>query len=271
MRVSVVMAAYNAQKYIREAIESILSQKFEEFEFLIVNDGSTDSTKEILEQYNDPRIQVFHQPNQGCAAARNGAIAQAKGQYIAIMDADDISLPDRLTKTVSYLDAHPEVVLVGGSCIVKDENTGAEKVISQPTEDDVLRRCLLRNCPFRDQANLIRKDAFEKAGGYKEDHGFDYELYSRLAGMGKLANIQEPVVVIRRHDGQFFRMGYTPEEHRRRRLKIRWLTLWRLKPPFFLFLQTLMWLSFEYCVHLIPEKLRHLFPEGLRAFFKNKL
>jgi glycosyltransferase involved in cell wall biosynthesis len=271
MKVSVIMSVYNGEKFLKEAINSILNQTFRDFEFIIVNDGSTDSTKEILEQYSDPRIQVFHQSNQGCAIARNRAIAQAKGQYIAIMDSDDVSLPDRLIRTVVYLDKHPKVVLVGGSYIVKRENTNAEKIIRLPTEDEVLRRCLLRYDPFKDPTNLIRKDAFEKAGGYKLGHGFDYELYSRLANMGKLANIQEPLALIRRHDKQFFRMGYTPEEHRKRRLKIRWLTLWRLKPPFFLFVQTIMWLSFESCVHFFPANLRHLVPESLRGFFKDAL
>jgi glycosyltransferase involved in cell wall biosynthesis len=271
MKVSVVMAAYNAERYIDEAIDSILSQTFTDFEFLIVNDGSTDSTKEILELYKDPRIKVLDQSNQGCAFARNQAISQARGKYIAIMDADDVSLPDRLKKTVAYLDEHPDVVLVGGSYIVKHENTDAETVIRPPTDDRILRKSLLRYAPFVDPANVIRKDAFEKAGGYKVDHGFDYELYSRLAKLGKLAGIEEPLVIIRRHDGQFFRMGHTPEEHRKRRLKIRWLTLWRLKPQFFLFVRTLLWLCFEYSVHFLPKNLRQLFPEGLRGFLKTNL
>jgi glycosyltransferase involved in cell wall biosynthesis len=271
MKVSVVMAAYNAERYVRQAIDSILSQTFTDFEFLIVNDGSTDSTKEILEQYLDPRIRVLDQSNQGCASARNHAINLAKGKYIAIMDADDVSLPDRLKKTVAYLDQHPEVVLVGGSYIVKHEITGVETVIRTPTDDRILRKSLLRYAPFVDPANVIRKDAFEKAGGYKVDHGFDYELYSRLAKLGKLAGIEEPLVMIRRHDGQFFRMGHTPEQHRKRRLKIRWLSLWRLKPPFFLFVRTLIWLCFEYAVHLFPKDLRKLVPQGIRSFLKTNL
>lgn len=270
-KVSVVMAAYNAQRYIREAIESILSQTFGNFEFLIVNDGSTDSTGEILQQYNDPRIRVIHQSNQGCISARQLAISKAIGKYIAIMDADDISLPRRLEKTIAYLDEHPEVILVGSACIIRSDETGSETIFEPPTEDYALRKCLLRCAPFVDPANVIRKDAFEKAGGYKVDHGFDYELYSRLAKFGKLAGIQEPLVIIRRHDGQFFRMGHTPEEHRKRRLKIRWLTLWRLKPPFSLFIQTLTWLCFEYVVHLFPEDLRYLFPESLRSSLKTHL
>ena len=270
-KVSVVMAVYNAEQYVREAIDSILSQTFDDFEFLVVNDGSTDGTPDILQQYQDERIKVIHQRNTGCATARSRAIAQARGQYIAIMDADDVAMPNRLEKTVDCLDVNPEVVLVGSACIIRSDETGSETVFRPPTEDHKLRTSLLRSAPFVDPTNLIRKDAFEKAGGYKIDHGFDYELYSRLAKLGKLAAIQEPLVIIRRHDGQFFRMGHTPEQHRKRRLKIRWLTLWRIKPPFLLFLRTLTWLCFEYAVNLFPEYLRHAFPRSLRSFLKMRL
>jgi glycosyltransferase involved in cell wall biosynthesis len=265
------MSVYNGEEFLKDAINSILNQTFTDFEFIIVNDGSTDATADILAQYKDSRMKVFHQSNQGCVSARHLAISHAKGEYIAIMDADDIALPNRLEKTVAYLDEHPKVVLVGSAFIDKSENTGLETIIKPPTEDHVLRRFLLRYDPFKDPTNLIRKDAFEKAGRYKINHGFDYELYSRLASMGKLANIQEPLAIIRRHDGQFFRMGHTSEEHRKRRLKIRWLTLWRLKPQFFVFVRTLLWLCFEYSVHLLPKNLRQLFPEGFRGFLKTNL
>jgi hypothetical protein len=119
----------------------------------------------------------------------------------------------------------------------------------------------------------LRASALKKAGGYmtKFTHKFDYELFSRLALMGKLANIDEVLVITRQHTQQFFRVGITPDEHRRMRLLVRWLTLWRLKPPFFLFIRTLTWLCFEYAVHLFPKNLRQLFPEGLRSFFKTNL
>lgn len=271
MKVSVIMSVYNGETFLKEAINSILNQTFTDFEFIIVNDGSTDTTADILALYQDSRIKVLHQSNQGCVSARHLAISHAKGEYLAIMDADDIALPGRLEKTVAYLDDHPKVVLVGSAFINKIEKTGLETLITPPGENDVLRRCLLRYDPFKDPTNLIKKDAFEKAGGYTVEHGFDYELYSRLARIGRLANIQEPLVIIRQHDQQFFRMGHSSEEHRKRRLKIRWLTLWRLKPQFFLFFRTLVWLCFEYVAHLLPKDLRHQLPEGLRSFVKTNL
>lgn len=271
MKVSVIMAVYDGERYLKEAINSILTQTFEDFELLIVNDGSTDRTADILKEYDDPRIKLFSQPNKGCVAASHLAINNAKGKYLAIMDADDIALPERLSKSVTYLDSHRDVVLVGTGYITRNELTGSERIDIPPTDDYTLKRCLLRYDPFKNPTNLIRADAFKKAGGYKIDRGFDYELYSRLARFGKLANISEVLLITRQHANQFFRMGHSAEEHRRRRLKIQWLTLWRLKPPLPLFVKTLVWLCFEYTVHLFPEKLRHLLPESFRSFFKKTL
>lgn len=265
------MAVYNGEQYLKEAIDSILLQTLIDFELLIVNDGSTDKTKDILKEYDDPRIRIFSQSNKGCVAARQLAIKNARGKYLAIMDADDIALPERLSKTVAYMDSHSDVVLVGTGFIVRNELVGFEKTIIPPTEDRILRRCLLRYDPFKDPTNLIRVDAFKKVGGYRGDRGFDYELYSRLANVGKLANIGDVLLITRQHAGQFFRMGHSPEAHRKRRLKIRWLTLWRLKPPLQLFMKTLVWLCFEHTVHLFPEKLRRILPENLRIFFKKNI
>ena len=168
------MAVYNGERYLKEAIDSILSQTFSDFELLIVNDGSTDRTKDILKEYDDPRIRIFSQPNRGCIAARHLAIKNARGEYLAIMDSDDIALQERLSKTAAYLDSHNDVVLVGTAYITRNELTGTDRIDIPPTEDHVLKRCLLRYDPFKDPTNLIRADAFKKAGGYKIDRGFDY-------------------------------------------------------------------------------------------------
>lgn len=271
MKVSVIMAAYNAEKYIDEAIQSILNQTYRNFEFIIVNDGSTDSTSEIISGYNDKRIKVLHQNNQGCAAARETGIKYARGKYLAIMDADDIALPERIEKTVNYLDLHPDVVLVGTGYILKDEENNSEYIKVPHTEDLELRRILIKYDPFKDPTLLIRRSAFLAAGGYQLDHGFDYEFYARIAKFGKIANIKDVLLIVRQHKQQFFRKGISSEEHRKRRLKIRWLTLWRLKPQFSLFLKTLIWLSFEYTVHIFPQNLRHKLPKRLRDLLKANL
>jgi glycosyltransferase involved in cell wall biosynthesis len=111
-QISVVMPTYNAMPFLKAAVESILTQSFKDFEFLIVNDGSTDESKDYLDSLSDPRIRVIHQTRGGLVAALNIGIQQAKHEWIARMDADDIALPRRLEKEVAFLNVNPNYVLV---------------------------------------------------------------------------------------------------------------------------------------------------------------
>ncbi len=114
--VSVIMSAFNAEAYLREAVDSILAQTFGDFELIVVDDASTDRTLEIVAEYSDPRIRVIRNPsNLGVGGARNRGLRLARGKYIAMHDADDTSVPDRLAQQVTYLDAHPEVGLIGST------------------------------------------------------------------------------------------------------------------------------------------------------------
>ncbi len=113
-KVSLVMKVYNGEKYLREAMESILSQTFTDFEFLIIDDGSKDSSAEIVRSYQDKRIRFLqNEKNMGLCATQNRVIEEARGEYIAVMDCDDISYPTRFEKQVKYLDEHPEVMMCG--------------------------------------------------------------------------------------------------------------------------------------------------------------
>ena len=121
-KISVVMPAYNAENYIREAIDSILAQTFRDFEFLIIDDGSTDHTVEIIRSYSDSRIRLYqNERNMGVAATLNRGLDLARGEYIARMDADDISLPERFAKQAAYMDAHPDVAVCGSNIILFSE------------------------------------------------------------------------------------------------------------------------------------------------------
>ena len=121
-RISIIMPAYNAEKYIREAIESILNQTYTDFEFIIINDGSTDKTKEIIKSYSDPRIVYMeNEENSGIVVTLNKGLKCAQGEYIARMDSDDISLPDRFEKQIAYMDKHKDVGVLGTSIIIFGE------------------------------------------------------------------------------------------------------------------------------------------------------
>ena len=116
------MSVYNGEKYLREAIDSILNQTFKDFEFIIVNDGSTDNSLKIIKSYNDPRITIINQKNTGLAKALNEGIKIAKGKFIARMDADDISEPERFKKEYKFMHVHDECVALGTNAIIIDEN-----------------------------------------------------------------------------------------------------------------------------------------------------
>ena len=138
--VSVVMPAYNVEKYVEEAVHSILAQTFCDFEFIIVDDGSTDRTHDILRSFSDPRIRlIFNEKNEGNYPARNRGCRLARGKYIAVMDADDVAMPERLEKQVKYMEEHPDVLACGTAYRLMGRN----KVIVQPTKWVEVKYCLL--------------------------------------------------------------------------------------------------------------------------------
>ena len=129
--VSVVMPAYNVELYVEEAVRSILNQTFCDFEFIIVDDGSTDRTPEILRSFTDPRIRLlFNEKNEGNYPARNRGCRLARGKYIAVMDADDVALPERLEKQVRFMEGNPDVLACGTAYRLMDRN----KIIVQPVK-----------------------------------------------------------------------------------------------------------------------------------------
>ena len=179
-RVSVVMAVYNAAKYLRESVDSILSQTFRDLELIIVNDASTDASGEILGAFDDPRIRVItHTTNQGAAASRNHALAAARGDFVAIMDADDISAPSRLEIQVGFLDSHSDIGLVGCAIYDNIDDQGATLHTSHlPEDNDTIQRTLVERWCFLHPSIMFRRELYEQVGGYRnefepaEDHDF---------------------------------------------------------------------------------------------------
>ena len=200
--ISVIMPAYNAEKYINEAIDSILAQTFTDFEFIIIDDGSTDSTCAIVESYSDSRIRFFkNEHNLGVAATLNRGLDLARGEYIARMDADDISLPTRFEKQAAYMDSHPDVVVCGTGV----ECFGARHETRFFSETDAqLKIDLLFGCCFAHPSVIIRSSVI--SSGFHYDTAFDkmedYELWWRISNFGKLASIHEILLKYRIHTGQ---------------------------------------------------------------------
>lgn len=192
--VTVLMSVYNGEKFLKEAIESILTQTFTDFEFLIINDGSTDNSVKIIESYNDSRIKLINnEKNLKLIASLNKGISIAKGKYIARMDCDDISMPDRLEKEVDFLESSLEYGLVG-TCYTVIDGLGKEQhKVSYPSSNDLITLFLSLNCPLVHGSIMCRTELFKQnLYGSKEYFAIeDYELWTRMAKVTKIHNIPE--------------------------------------------------------------------------------
>jgi len=206
-KISVVMPVLNGEKYLAEAIDSILNQTFQDFEFIIVDDGSTDGTPEILQSYaqKDSRIQILTNPvNRGIGYSRNRGIAQSRGEYIANMDADDWCLPERFEKQASFLDSHPEIAVLGTACFIfSDHGNVHQRKLVHPSQPGLIRWHLLFGVPVIQPSALIRKNVFENPD-FLYDEGVppaeDYALWVKLVPNYKISNLREALCFYRWHD-----------------------------------------------------------------------
>ena len=193
--VSVVMSCYNCEQYLKFTIESLLNQTYTNFEFIIWDDGSTDSTREIVASYKDERIRYFYHENTGLGAALKMACEEATGKYIARMDGDDVAFCSRFQKEVDYLESHQDCVLVS-SAVEYIDDKGETIGRSLPcTIDKVIRHNLQsRGNMIVHPMVMMRRDAYISAGGYsKVLYNEDWLLWSRLAKLGKFHNIPTPL------------------------------------------------------------------------------
>ena len=201
-KISVVMSVYNSEKYLRDSIDSILRQTFTDFEFIIINDGSTDNTANILNDYGlkDNRIKIINQDNMGLTKSLNKGIRLAVGEYIARMDSDDIASPARFSMQVRFLDNNLEIGLVGTNCYVIDtDNYVIGELMNQPCEPKDIRNTLIRHNIFCHSSLMIRAEVFQKFGTYNENYRVaqDYEFLLRVSEGCKLANLRNHLIAWR--------------------------------------------------------------------------
>jgi glycosyltransferase involved in cell wall biosynthesis len=212
--VSVVLPVYNCPDYIGQAIESILSQGFGDFELIIIDDGSIDSTPRMIEAFTDPRISFIQQENQGLAATLNRGIELSHGKYVARQDQDDVSFPERLARQVEYLELHPECGMVGTWAEIWEAEKKTKREHRHPADNLILQYELLFNNHFVHSSMLLRKSALDQVGGYSTDQERqppeDYELWSRIARYYQVANIPEILLIYREIPRSMSRVGISP-------------------------------------------------------------
>jgi glycosyltransferase EpsE len=239
-RVSVVTTVYNGEPYIDRAIPAILGQSFEDFEWILVDDGSHDRTPEILRELGrrDSRVRVFSPGRLGIAAAANYGVAQARGEYIARQDFDDRSYPDRLRLQVRLLDANPRVGVVGGHYVLVDENRGERYVRMPPAEHPAIVASMAKGIPFANTLVTFRRRAWTEAGGYPEVADLeDLLLWIKIARNGwQFASLPEALGEHFVHPASFFHRSFKYAERQRALARVQVQAIRELGLPTWMYL-----------------------------------
>lgn len=201
---SVLMSVYNGERYVEAAIRSIQQQTFEDFELLIVDDGSNDKSLSILQslQASDHRIIIRTRGNRGLVASLNELVGMARGRYLARMDADDISLPRRFEEQVAFLDQNPGVAVVGTAFMMIDSRGRRIGSINCPCDPASVEQALLSgDCVLSHPSVMIRAEAMIQAGGYRHEFpcAQDLDLWLRISEFAQLANLPEVLLEYRLH------------------------------------------------------------------------
>ena len=256
--VSVLMPAYNSEIFITEAIESILDQTYENFEFIIIDDCSTDKSWKIIEKYRliDKRIKAFrNDKNLGITRSRNKLfdLANLEANYYAIFDSDDISMPERLEKEVEFLENNPDYGVVGSHIYIIDENSRIIGKRNYETDAQKLKKRILLRSPLAQPSVMIRKAVIENIGKYdtkKYDRAKDYDLWIRISDRYKLKNINEFLIKYRLSSSQGKKTHL--KETLKSTIQIQQKWLFRLK---YFNLKLFFYIFIEYLMLILPEKI----------------
>ncbi len=200
--ISVIMPAFNAAAYVKAAIESVLDQTLRDFELIVIDDGSTDRTGELLGNFDDSRIQVIrHELNAGLIAGLNEGIEASRGRYIARMDADDICEPTRFQRQIDCLEKNPEIGVLGTAIRVIDELGRPGAAFVMPATPTDVEWAMPMLCPLAHPSVMMRTELVRRAGGYSPAalHAEDYDLWCRLSRLTQVANLREPLMRVRKH------------------------------------------------------------------------
>lgn len=262
-RVSVVSTVYNGELFFERAIPGILAQTFDDFEFILVDDGSSDRSLDKLRELaaRDQRVRVFAAGRLGAAAAYNYGVAQATGEYIARQDFDDRSYPDRLRLQVALLDAQPDVGLVGGAYVLMDERRGERYVRMPPTGHSDIIAAMARYVPIAHTVATFRRRAWLDAGGYPVVNNLiDLRFYLRVAKSGwRFANVPEVVGEHFVHDSSFFHRTLKYTERQRDLARVQAQVVRELGLPRWMYLYSLGRHAYAY----IPPGLKRVVRRGV--------
>jgi glycosyltransferase involved in cell wall biosynthesis len=203
LSLTVILPVYNGEKYLKKCIDSILNQTFRDFEFLIIDDSSNDSSSSIIKNFDDSRIKLITNiQNQGLTKILNKGLKIANGNYIARIDQDDFSFKDRLFKQMEYLYQNPKTKLIGSSCNVIDENDKILKSIKCPNSRKKILEKFVKSNPFMHSSVIFDKETALNLGGYPESfvHAQDFSLWYSITSSNEVYNLSDKLVNIRWHN-----------------------------------------------------------------------
>ena len=209
-RVSVIIPSYNSAKYIGQALESVFAQTYKDYEIIVADDGSTDETVQVLEAYQD-RITLLTLPHKGICATRNEAIRQSHGEFIALLDSDDLWEPTKLQLQVAYLDRHSEFALVYAySTNFTNEDEGNVSLVKKLDFEGHIFKDLFTKNSFANSTIVMRRSVFDEMGGYDESliAMEDYELNLRIAREYPIGRVPQSLLRRRIHPDSFYSSGY---------------------------------------------------------------
>lgn len=232
---SVLMPVYNASRFLRHSIESILSQTYKDFELIVINDGSTDNSLDSLRHFTDPRIKLIDSPvNCGVVSSLNSGYAIASGNFIARMDADDYSLPNRFKAQLQFMDQHQSIGVCGTQYRIINEDLSEAKASMLPTHPDTLACSLLFHSYLAHPTVMMRRRLLEQLdsplyeSSYK--HAEDYRLWVRLSGITRIANLKEIHLLYRHHSDQITRTRGSEQIKQANRIRLEQLNQLGIAP-----------------------------------------
>lgn len=254
-RVTVMMPVHNAQAYLREALDSVLAQTYPHWELVAVDDGSRDDSPAILAEYaaREPRLRVLrHAEQRGIVAARNHALeaAHPASEFLAVLDADDVALPERLSAQLAFLEAHPDHALVGGQTLIIDEHSQPLGIRRYPLDYAAICRVIARYNPIAQSAVLLRRSCQRQVGSYDAAYPRcqDYDLWLRLGSRFPLANLDRPVIRYRISAAQGKRTHLRQSLQLTLRLQRRWLFHPRFFSPY-----NAAYVALEHLLPVLPD------------------
>jgi glycosyltransferase involved in cell wall biosynthesis len=217
-KISVIMPVYNNERYLQEAIDSILAQTFKDFEFIIISEhGTNDESLAIIKKNPDTRIRHIHNETRlGLAKSLDVGVKEARGIYVARMDADDTSTAERLDRQVHYMDSHPEIGVLGTWCEIVDAEGMKIDVFEPPVEHELIAWHMFFSNPIAHPSVMFRQDIYPKIGGYNPlaSDSEDYQMWFRAISKTRLSNLPEKLMLLRKHNQNIsFQVVYIPTQN----------------------------------------------------------